>query len=76
VRFAVQGCTARLEVTDDGVGFEVGADIDTGADAVADSSSGYGMRSMAERAELVGGDLTVISQPGAGTTIVATVSIN
>ncbi|HEY0575648.1 MAG TPA: GAF domain-containing sensor histidine kinase [Pseudonocardia sp.] len=76
VRFAVQGCTARLEVTDDGVGFEVGADIDTGADAVADTSSGYGMRSMAERAELVGGELTVISQPGAGTTIVATVSIN
>jgi signal transduction histidine kinase len=76
VRFAVQGCTARLEVTDDGVGFEVGADIDTGTDAVADTSSGYGMRSMAERAELVGGELTVISQPGAGTTIVATVSIN
>jgi signal transduction histidine kinase len=54
----------------------VGADIDAGADAVADTSSGYGMRSMAERAELVGGELTVISQPGAGTTIVATVSIN
>jgi len=75
VRFAVRDGTARLEVTDDGVGFEVGSDIDTGVGSAADAASGYGMRSMAERAELVGGELTVISQPGAGTTIVATVSI-
>jgi signal transduction histidine kinase len=71
VRFAVEDGTARLEVTDDGVGFEVGSE----ADSAADATSGYGMRSMAERAELVGGELTVVSQPGAGTTIVATASL-
>jgi signal transduction histidine kinase len=33
------------------------------------------MQSMTERAELVGGSLQVRSQPGAGTTIVATVPV-
>ncbi|HTF54043.1 MAG TPA: ATP-binding protein [Pseudonocardia sp.] len=35
--------------------------------------TGYGMRSMAERAELVGGELRVVSRPDSGTTITATV---
>jgi two-component system NarL family sensor kinase len=66
LRFAVDGGTARLEVTDDGVGFDQ-ADGET---------SGYGMQSMAERAELVGGSVQVRSRPGEGTTVVATVPLN
>jgi signal transduction histidine kinase len=55
-------------VSDDGVGFEVGPNPATGT-----VESGYGMQSMTERAELVGGELRVVSRPGSGTTIVATV---
>jgi two-component system NarL family sensor kinase len=47
LRFAVQRDAARLEVTDDGVGFD--------ATAAGDRPTGYGMQSMLERAELVGG---------------------
>jgi signal transduction histidine kinase len=50
------------------VGFEVGPNPGTGT-----VESGYGMQSMTERAELVGGELRVVSRPGSGTTIVATV---
>jgi signal transduction histidine kinase len=49
-------------VTDDGLGFVVAA----GADP---SSAGNGLASMHERAALVGGRLTVTSEPGAGTDI-------
>ncbi len=35
--------------------------------------TGYGLRSMAERAELVGGQLEVVSSPGRGTTVIARV---
>lgn len=50
----------RLVVTDDGVGF----DPDSRAD-------GFGVSGMTERLSLVGGELTVRSAPGSGTTIVA-----
>jgi signal transduction histidine kinase len=65
VRFEATGDTARLEVADDGVGFDL---------AMVDRA-GYGMRSMAERAELVGGKLRILSRPGSGTTITATVPL-
>ena len=39
-------------------------------------SSGYGMLSMAERAELVGGTLEVRSQPGTGTAVCVTVPVD
>ncbi|AKK27003.1 GAF domain-containing sensor histidine kinase [Mycobacterium sp. EPa45] len=61
VRFAVNDGVALLEVADNGVGFE--------AAPGTPSSAGYGMLSMAERAELVGGTLTVTSAPGSGTTV-------
>lgn len=51
--------TARLEVADDGVGFDV---------PTAWESGGFGLRSMRERAELVGGRLSVRSRPGGGGT--------
>lgn len=60
VRFTVDGGVARLEVSDKGVGFER---------VPGTSHDGYGMLSMAERAELVGGELAVESKPGVGTTV-------
>ncbi|BBY56881.1 sensor histidine kinase [Mycolicibacterium sarraceniae] len=61
VRFAVDDGVALLEVADNGVGFETAPGTS--------SSESYGMLSMAERAELVGGRLSVISAPGSGTTV-------
>jgi two-component system, NarL family, sensor kinase len=61
VRFAVDDGAALLEVADNGVGFEPAPGTP--------SSAGYGMLSMAERAELVGGTLTVTSAPGSGTMV-------
>lgn len=62
--FAVADGTARLEVVDDGCGFPT-----------AERSDGYGMHSMAERADLVGGTLTVRSRPGEGTSVSVTVPV-
>jgi two-component system, NarL family, sensor kinase len=64
------GCDAThvlLRVTDDGQGFDIGAR--------PDGEASYGLRSMAERAELVGGRLVVTSRPGVGTTVTATVPV-
>ena len=69
VTFTVRDGVAWLEVADKGVGFE------TPTLPVAASAAGYGMLSMAERAELVGGGLTVRSAPGAGTTVTVTVPL-
>ena len=64
VTFAVVDGMARLEVADNGAGFEV---------VPGTRAAGYGMLSMAERAELVGGSLVVRSRPGGGTTVTVTV---
>ncbi|MEB3034463.1 GAF domain-containing sensor histidine kinase [[Mycobacterium] nativiensis] len=72
LRFAVatDPDTARLEIVDDGVGF------DTFEHPVGgDEMGGYGVLSMAERAELVGGRLNIRSRPGAGTAVIATIPI-
>jgi len=62
--------TARLEIVDDGVGF------DTFEHPVGgDEMGGYGVLSMAERAELVGGQLNIRSRPGAGTAVTATIPV-
>lgn len=58
---------ATLRVTDDGQGFDIAAQ--------RDQDTSYGMRSMAERAELVGGRLTVTSRPGIGTGVTVTVPV-
>lgn len=50
----------ELEVEDDGVGFEVAAAADRG---------GLGLASMRERAQALGSQLDIRSQPGAGTTV-------
>lgn len=67
LRFAVHDGVARLEVTDDGIGFD--ASMVTATTAKHDGMGGYGLRSMLERAELVGGRLRIRSRPGGGTTV-------
>ncbi len=67
VTFTVAEGAARLEVVDNGVGFETGP---------VSASGGYGMLSMAERAELVGGTVKVRSRPGAGTTVTVTIPVD
>lgn len=76
VSFAVRDRVARLEIADRGAGFDT-----TRARGPRDAglelpSSGYGMLSMAERADLVGGTLEVRSQPGKGTTVTVTVPLD
>ncbi|MGH3567714.1 MAG: GAF domain-containing sensor histidine kinase [Pseudonocardia sp.] len=64
IGFGVHGGTVHLEVSDNGTGFDISHDT---------TRSGYGLRGMAERAELVGGSLQIRSRPGSGTTIVVSV---
>jgi two-component system sensor histidine kinase UhpB len=52
--------TTELRISDDGVGFDP---------ATAGTTGHYGLAGMRERALLLGGDLTIASQPGAGTVI-------
>jgi len=72
------GPQVRLRVSDVGRGFDPAAPAlsaggASGPSASDDSGTGYGLRSMAERAELVGGQLEVMSSPGRGTTVIARV---
>ncbi|MGH3489870.1 MAG: ATP-binding protein [Actinopolymorphaceae bacterium] len=74
------GDSVVLEVADDGRGWdrEGGARSGAAADPMrADDPArgGYGLQGMAERAELIGGGLTVTSRPGRGTTVTATVPL-
>jgi signal transduction histidine kinase len=55
------GNGARLEVADDGAGFDTGAVLAAGGS--------LGLRSMLERACSVRGTATVESTPGSGTTV-------
>ena len=62
--------TARLEIVDDGVGFDT-FEHPLGSDEMG----GYGLLSMAERAEIVGGRLNIRSRPGSGTAVTATIPL-
>ncbi len=68
--FAFDGHTAQLEIVDDGVGFDTSRHP-LGSDEIG----GYGLLSMAERAELVGGRLNIRSRPGSGTAVTATIPL-
>ena len=57
-----------LTIADDGIGF------DPSTTARPDSETGWGMIGMRERAEAVGGKLTVDSAPGKGTRIKVTIA--
>ena len=56
-----------LRVRDDGVGFAVGEE--------SSSPGGMGLQTMRERAEALGGTLSVASTPGAGTVVEARLPI-
>ena len=68
--FTVTDEAARLEIVDDGVGFDT-FEHPLGADEMG----GYGLLSMAERAEIVGGRLNIRSRPGSGTAVTATIPL-
>jgi two-component system, NarL family, sensor kinase len=69
VELRCDAARALLRVSDDGRGFDIGARADDS------TSSSYGLRSMAERAELIGGRLAVTSRPGVGTIVTAIVPL-
>jgi signal transduction histidine kinase len=58
------GANARLIVEDDGIGLPVNG-------AAPASTRRFGLRTMAERMTLIGGDLHVEGRPGGGTRVVA-----
>ena len=64
VTLTYNGSHVSLKVRDDGVGF----DPDVPADPRADTG-GFGLINMRERARLLGGTLTVRSEPGGGTLV-------
>ncbi|MEV0128228.1 sensor histidine kinase [Dactylosporangium sp. NPDC050688] len=68
VRLAGDDTRVVLEVVDDGVGFQPGGS-DGGPAGAPGRAGRLGLRSMRERAELVGGTLDVMSAPGAGTVV-------
>jgi signal transduction histidine kinase len=63
VRFGHDGRGSLLRVADDGGGFDVAA--------AGCSTEGLGLSSMRERAELLGGAVSVLSDPGSGTVVEA-----
>ncbi len=59
-----------LKISDDGVGFDVQEKKDSGS-----GSSGLGLKSMRNRAKMIGADLAIESEPGKGTIIAVTVPL-
>jgi signal transduction histidine kinase/ligand-binding sensor domain-containing protein len=59
IEFAIEGVRVQMKLTDDGDGFDV-----------ANNSDGNGLASMRRRAASLGGTLEIVSERGAGTTIV------
>ncbi|MFN8453513.1 MAG: GAF domain-containing protein [Anaerolineae bacterium] len=65
-----------LEVTDDGLGFNPNQDFESHHHPRERGSRGLGLISMRERASKLGGDLTVDSNRGKGTRVVATLPLS
>lgn len=63
----------RLEVRDDGRGFDPAEQAMTGDDSRSTEAGGYGLVAMRERIESIAGALVVDSQPGHGTAVRAEV---
>jgi len=70
VTLAFDDSQVRLVVRDNGIGFDPEIPATRGPD-----SGGFGLINMRERARLVGGELTVHSEPGQGTIVEATLSL-
>jgi two-component system, NarL family, sensor kinase len=63
--------TFVMTIQDDGVGFDVQKKKESGS-----GSSGLGLKSMQNRAKMIGGNLSIQSEPGKGTAITVTVPLN
>jgi signal transduction histidine kinase len=59
-----------LEVEDNGSGFDLGE-----AFSRQERLSGFGLKSMQERAEICGGVLNIHTQPGEGTCVKVTLAV-
>jgi len=70
VTLAFDDSQVRLAVQDNGIGFDPEIPATRGPD-----SGGFGLINMRERARLLGGELTVQSEPGRGTIVEATLSL-
>lgn len=68
--FTADGERAKLEIIDNGIGFDT-FEHPLGGDEMG----GYGLLSMAERAEIVGGRLNIRSRPGSGTIVTAMIPL-
>ena len=62
--------TFVMKIRDDGVGFDVQEKKESGS-----GSSGLGLKSMRNRAKMIGADLAIESEPGKGTTIAVKVPL-
>ena len=71
VRLVQRGRTVVLSITDDGCGFDVSTQLSTMPRMP--TAAQYGLAGMFERVQLLGGQLTVDSEPGRGTTVEAVV---
>jgi signal transduction histidine kinase len=65
VTFALAGAQVCVVIADDGAGFDPAAEVSSGGR--------YGLRSMEERAQAIGGSLAVVSSPGQGTQVTVVV---
>ena len=70
IRLTFEDSRVRLNVKDNGIGFDPEAPRER-----SNESGGFGLISMRERARTLGGDLTVSSEPGEGTLVEATLSL-
>jgi len=70
VRLKRRGELLRLEVQDDGVGFDVSK-----VEASYDQRASLGMVNLRERAEMVNGVLRIDSVPGKGTRVAVTIPL-
>jgi signal transduction histidine kinase len=75
ISLADAGDSVRLDVVDDGHGFDLAAWDRAGLAGLAPGASGYGLRSMRARLRELGGGLDVESAPGDGTALSAHVPL-
>jgi two-component system, NarL family, sensor kinase len=66
-----QDDTMILDISDNGIGFDVKEKKES-----KDSSSGVGLKNLYKRAELIGADLSIQSEPGKGTQTVIKLPLN
>lgn len=69
VRLEILPSQVRINISDDGIGFETSKAM---TDINRDS---FGLLGMKERVEILGGQMKVISAPGAGTDVIVTIPV-